>query len=218
MLTFEHDYWRRNPDGILAGVDEVGRGPLAGPVLAAAVILPQGTVDDLLFGTLAGLTDSKRLTAKRREHFFAVMLAGEGIRIGIGQADVEEIDRINILAATHLAMRRAVLDLGDPLPEHVLVDGRPVRGLPCSSTAIVGGDGRSLLIAAASVAAKVLRDRMMCELDLSYPAYGFAANKGYGTAHHLCALRQYGPTPVHRQTFQPVANLLRPSLFAAEEK
>jgi ribonuclease HII len=217
MLTFEHDYWCQCPDGILAGVDEVGRGPLAGPVHAGAVIIPRSIIDELLQGALADLTDSKRLTAKSRERFLAFMEAHAGIRIGVGQATVEEIDRLNILVATHLAMRRAVLALGDPQPDHVLVDGLPVRGLPCPSRAIVKGDARSLLIAAASVAAKVVRDRVMCELDRSYPPYDFAGNKGYGTRKHLLALQQHGPTPVHRKTFQPVAGMLQPSLFQLEE-
>ena len=149
----------------------------------------------------------------KREHFHGLLHALPGVRIGIGSASVAEIDSLNILRATHLAMRRAVLDLGDPPPDHVLVDGLPVRGLPCPSTAIVKGDAQSLLIAAASVVAKVTRDHLMAELDAQYPGYGFAANKGYGTAEHLEALRRLGVSPVHRRSFAPVADILAPRLF-----
>ncbi len=217
MLAFEQAYWKTSPGGRLAGVDEAGRGPLAGPVHAAAVLIPPALADDLFRGPLAAMTDSKRLTAIRRERFFLLLQSLPGIRLGLGVASVEEIDRLNILAATHLAMRRAILDLGEPGPDQVLVDGLPVRGLPCPSQAIVGGDGLSLLIAAASVVAKVTRDRLMRELDGRYPGYGFAANKGYGTRAHLQALRRLGVSPVHRRGFQPVADILQPSLFQPGE-
>jgi ribonuclease HII len=216
MLAFEQAYWRRRPGGVLAGVDEVGRGPLAGPVVACAVVIPQAAIAGLARGELAGLTDSKRLTAHRREAFDSLLRSWPGVRIGIGQADPGEIDRINILAATHVAMRRALLDLGGPLPDHALIDGLPAGGLPCPSTAIVQGDGRSLLIAGASVVAKVFRDRIMNRLDVDYPVYGWAANKGYGTRVHLLALRRYGATPLHRRSFQPVADVLQPGLFPPE--
>ena len=213
MLAYEHTFWDKDPSAVLAGVDEVGRGPLAGPVYASAVVIASADADSFLEGPLAGLTDSKKLTEAKREHFHGLLHALPGVRIGIGSASVAEIDSLNILRATHLAMRRAVLDLGDPPPDHVLVDGLPVRGLPCPSTAIVKGDAQSLLIAAASVVAKVTRDHLMAELDARYPGYGFAANKGYGTAEHLEALRRLGVSPVHRRSFAPVADILAPRLF-----
>ena len=213
MLAYEHTFWDKDPSAVLAGVDEVGRGPLAGPVYASAVVIASADADSFLEGPLAGLTDSKKLTEAKREHFHDLLRSLPGVRIGIGSASVAEIDSLNILRATHLAMRRAVLDLGDPPPDHVLVDGLPVRGLPCPSTAIVKGDAQSLLIAAASVVAKVTRDHLMAELDAQYPGYGFAANKGYGTAEHLEALRRLGVSPVHRRSFAPVADILAPRLF-----
>jgi ribonuclease HII len=182
---------------LVAGVDEAGRGPLAGPVVAAAVILP----DDC---TLEGLNDSKKLTAKKREHFHAILTVRADIHWGIGQADVAEIDRLNILRATHLAMARAVAALPRK-PDHALVDGLPVRGLTVPHTALVAGDTLSLSIAAASIIAKVTRDRLMTALDAEYPQYGFARHKGYGVREHLEALRNHGPSPVHRRSFQPVA-------------
>ena len=181
----------------VAGVDEAGRGPLAGPVVAAAVILP----DDC---AIEGLNDSKKLTAKKREHFHATLRVRADIHWGIGQADVAEIDRLNILRATHLAMARAVEALPRK-PDHALVDGLPVRGLPVPHTALVAGDTLSLSIAAASIIAKVTRDRLMTALDAEYPQYGFARHKGYGVREHLQALRNHGPCPVHRRSFQPVA-------------
>ena len=182
---------------LVAGVDEAGRGPLAGPVVAAAVILP----DDC---TLEGLNDSKKLTAKRREHFHAMLAVRADIHWGIGQADVAEIDRLNILRATHLAMARAVAALPRK-PDHALVDGLPVPGLTVPHTALVAGDTLGLSIAAASIIAKVTRDRLMTALDAQYPQYGFARHKGYGVREHLEALRSHGPSPVHRRSFQPVA-------------
>jgi ribonuclease HII len=181
----------------VAGVDEAGRGPLAGPVVAAAVILP----DDC---AIEGLNDSKKLTAKKREHFHAMLTVRADIHWGIGQADVAEIDRLNILRATHLAMARAVAALPRK-PDHALVDGLPVRGLTVPHTALVAGDTLSLSIAAASIIAKVTRDRLMTALDAEYPQYGFARHKGYGVREHLEALRSHGPSPVHRRSFQPVA-------------
>jgi ribonuclease HII len=182
---------------LVAGVDEAGRGPLAGPVVAAAVILP----DDC---AIEGLNDSKKLTVKKREHFHAMLTVRADIHWGIGQADVAEIDRLNILRATHLAMARAVVALPRK-PDHALVDGLPVRGLPVPHTALVAGDTLSLSIAAASIIAKVTRDRLMTALDAEYPQYGFARHKGYGVREHLEALRNHGPSPVHRRSFQPVA-------------
>ena len=182
---------------LVAGVDEAGRGPLAGPVVAAAVILP----DDC---AIEGLNDSKKLTTKKREHFHTILTLRADIHWGIGQADVAEIDRLNILRATHLAMARAVEALPRK-PDHALVDGLPVRGLPVPHTALVAGDTLSLSIAAASIMAKVTRDRLMTALDAEYPQYGFARHKGYGVREHLQALRNHGPCPVHRRSFQPVA-------------
>ncbi len=208
MLSFERSYWRQHPGSLLAGVDEVGRGPLAGPVYAAAVTMPPDMAERLYEGKLCGLTDSKQLARTRRDAFFAILQATPGIRVGLGSASVAEIDEINILAATHLAMRRAVLALAPPAMEHVLVDGLPVAGLPCAATAIVRGDSQSLLIAAASVVAKVLRDRLMVELHARYPLYAFAANKGYGSHDHVVALLRHGPCPAHRRSFRPVREAL----------
>ena len=202
MLRFERQAWTKGYTRV-AGVDEAGRGPLAGPVVAAAVVFDPGFLQRSASEILRGLTDSKRLSKSRRDYFFELLCGRPEIGIGVGQANVEEIDTRNILRATHLAMARALANLNPP-PDHALVDGRPVPGLPCSFTAIVGGDGRSLSIAAASVVAKVTRDRIMVDLDGRYPDYGFARHKGYGTPEHLQALRKYGPTPFHRRSFEPV--------------
>jgi len=182
---------------LVAGIDEAGRGPLAGPVIAAAVILPPDFALD-------GLDDSKKLTAKKRESFHAILTTRAEIHWAVGAASVEEIDTLNILRATHLAMARAVEALPSK-PDHALVDGLPVRGLPVDHTALVSGDALSVTIAAASIIAKVTRDRLMVELDAQYPQYGFARHKGYGVREHLAALRHHGPCPVHRRSFQPVA-------------
>ena len=187
---------------LIAGVDEAGRGPLAGPVVAAAVVLP----DDFGFD---GLTDSKKVSAAKREKFYAILTAAAEILWAVAEATVEEIDRLNILHATHLAMGRAI----ERLPkraDHALVDGLPVRGLTVDHTALVEGDSLSLSIAAASIIAKVTRDRLMVELDAQYPQYGFARHKGYGVREHLEALRKHGPCPAHRRTFQPVAQTQLP--------
>ena len=213
MLEYEHGFWSGSPGAVLAGVDEVGRGPLAGPGFASAVAIAPADVDSYLEGPLAGLTDSKKLTRAARERFCRTLGELPGVRIGLGSATVEEIDQLNILRATHLAMRRAILDLGDPQPAHVLVDGLPPKGLPVPFTAIVKGDAQSLLIAAASVVAKVRRDAVMAELDATYPGYGFASNAGYGTPEHLAALKSLGASPVHRRSFAPVAEIIAPSLF-----
>jgi ribonuclease HII len=181
---------------LVAGVDEAGRGPLAGPVVAAAVILPVGFTHGLL-------NDSKQLTARRRETLFAELTARADIRWAFSVVDNGEIDRLNILRATHEAMRRAVAQL-DPRPQHVLIDGLPVRPFPIEQTALVGGDALSFSIAAASIIAKVTRDRLMAEADAQFPGYDFARHKGYGTAQHLAALKKHGPSPIHRRTFLPV--------------
>ena len=183
----------------VAGVDEAGRGPLAGPVIAAAVVLPVGV-------PLPGVFDSKALSAKVREELFDALHALPGIRIGVGRAEVAEIDRLNILRATHLAMRRALEALEEV--DFALVDGLPVPGLPVPSRNIVKGDARCAAIAAASIVAKVTRDRIMIEADREFPGYGFAAHKGYGCASHLKALKELGATPLHRRSFRPVREVL----------
>ena len=182
--------------GLAAGVDEAGRGPLAGPVVAAAVILDPRQ-------SIAGLADSKKLTARRREQLFD-QIQDKALCCAIGQASVEEIDRLNILQATLLAMQRAVAGLR-LVPARVLVDGNRLPRLPMLAEAIVGGDAKVPAISAASILAKVHRDRWCEQIDAEYPQYGFAAHKGYGTAAHLAALRQHGPTPWHRRSFAPVA-------------
>lgn len=183
----------------IAGCDEAGRGPLAGPVVAAAVIVPDGLA-------LAGLDDSKQLDAEQRLRLFQVVRST--CAVGVGVASAAEIDRLNILQASLTAMRRAVVAL-DPAPDAVLVDGnQPVPGLHCGQQTLVGGDGRSVAIAAASIVAKVVRDTMMERLDRLYPGYGFAAHKGYPCPPHLAALQALGPCPVHRTCYAPVRALL----------
>ncbi|MEX2454175.1 MAG: ribonuclease HII [Rhodospirillaceae bacterium] len=190
--------------GIVAGVDEAGRGPWAGPVVAAAVILPAA-----LPAVLAdGLDDSKKLSALRREIFCAELFACA--EIGIGAASVCEIDRDNILAATFTAMCRAIRALARP-PDSVLIDGnRLPPGIPCPGRTVVGGDGLSLSIAAASIVAKVTRDRAMKALAPRYPDFGWDSNAGYGTRQHQEGLRVAGVTPHHRRSFAPVAKILSP--------
>ncbi|MCV6636554.1 ribonuclease HII [Candidatus Albibeggiatoa sp. nov. NOAA] len=180
---------------ILAGVDEVGRGPLAGAVVAAAVILDETR-------PIAGLNDSKKLSEKKRE-LLALDIQQKAKAWALGRAEVEEIDQINIFQASLLAMRRAVLAL-DIQPEHVVVDGKFCPELPYSTQAIIKGDGLIAEISAASIIAKVARDNEMCELDKQYPEYGFAKHKGYPTKQHRLALQQYGATPIHRRSFAPV--------------
>ncbi|MEK7819815.1 MAG: ribonuclease HII [Pseudomonadota bacterium] len=187
---------------MIAGIDEAGRGPWAGPVVAAAVILDQAALPAAL---AEGLDDSKKLSAARREALFALL--PEFARIGVGRAEVDEIDRLNILQATFLAMTRAAAALSS-VPDLALVDGNRPPALACAVRCVVGGDGRSLSIAAASVVAKVTRDRVMTELALRHPGYGWERNAGYGTAEHQAALARLGPTPAHRRSFRPVAALL----------
>ncbi len=186
----------------IAGVDEAGRGPLAGPVAAAAVILPRGFM-------CPGLDDSKKISATRRDVLFEKITTDPEIIWSVATADHEEIDRINILRATHLAMRRAVETLRQK-PDFCLIDGLPVRDFPFSHEGIVKGDGISLSIAAASIIAKVTRDRIMLEIDRDFPQFGFAKHQGYGTKGHLEALRTHGPCCHHRRSFQPVAQLTLP--------
>lgn len=202
MLRFERQYWDRGLVRV-AGVDEAGRGPLAGPVVAGAVIFDPDFAQREEQGLLNGLTDSKKLSESRRESFFTLLSNRPEVSIGVGMATVAEIDSLNILNATYLAMARAAGEL-EPAPEHILVDGRPVSGLPCDSEAIVHGDSLSLSVAAASVAAKVVRDRHMKDQAVTYPQYGFEHHKGYGTEAHIQALFEHGPCPIHRRTFRPV--------------
>jgi ribonuclease HII len=212
-FQFERQLWSHGATRI-AGVDEAGRGPLAGPVAAAAVILPS------LWGNLGfderlrALNDSKQLTEVQREEFFSILTTHPEISFAIALVDAAAIDRLNILQATHRAMNEALAQL-QPQPEHVLVDGRPVKSIRLPSTAIVKGDARSYSIAAASVLAKVTRDRTMLEFHEQFPAYGFAEHKGYGTPKHLAAIAAHGPCPIHRRSFAPLkpvqAELLRTS-------
>ncbi len=191
----------------IAGVDEAGRGPLAGPVVAAAVILPAGVPCPPVF-------DSKQLTAARREELYAALYALPGIRIATGIVSATVIDEINILQATHRAMREAAAQL--PETDMVLVDGLPVKGFAAPARNIIKGDALSASIAAASIIAKVTRDRIMLTLDAEYPGYGFAAHKGYGTAAHIDALRRLGATPEHRRSFKPVRDIIAPPPEQAE--
>ncbi len=187
----------------IAGVDEAGRGPLAGPVVAAAVVLPTAWIQGGLPQPLRGLNDSKQLSPARRAAFCEFLLAHPEVRSGIAAIEAGEIDTLNILRATHRAMGFALAAL-NPVPDHALIDGLPVPSLPLRHTALVKGDARSLSIAAASVLAKVTRDRRMVEFDRAYPGYGFAQHKGYGTAEHLAALERLGPSPIHRRSFAPL--------------
>ena len=191
--------------GRVAGVDEAGRGPLAGPVVAAAVVFPGGVPDALA----ALLDDSKKLSAAARESAYSALHAS-GAEIGVGAASVTEIARLNILRASLLAMRRAVLRL-PAVPDLALVDGNQAPALPCSVTCCVGGDALSLSIAAASIVAKVIRDRAMARLGRRYPGYGWAANAGYGTATHRAALLALGPCRHHRASFGTVRRLANPA-------
>ena len=187
----------------VAGVDEAGRGPLAGPVVAAAAVLPPEWLVDGLPEALEGLNDSKQLTGEQRERFFAVLTGRSDVRWAVGRADSDEVDRWNILEATHRAMNSALAQLS-PAPQHVLVDGTRVKSMRFPQTPLVQGDARSYSIAAASVLAKVTRDRLMLAFDRQWPDYGFAAHKGYGTPEHLAALAAHGPCPIHRRSFAPL--------------
>jgi ribonuclease HII len=201
-LGFERELWQKGTT-LVAGVDEAGRGPLAGPVAAAAVIFPHGWLEAGLYSKLRGLNDSKQLTEAEREKFFCVITTHPEIRFGIAVVDAETIDRINILQATHRAMGLALEQLR-PAPQHVLVDGGPVKSLRFPNTPLVKGDARSYSIAAASVLAKVTRDRLMLGYDQQFPGYGFAEHKGYGTPQHLAAIAAKGPCAIHRMSFAPL--------------
>lgn len=191
LWNYENRCWKAGYETV-CGVDEAGRGPLAGPVCAAAVILPRGL-------DIPGLNDSKKLTAKRREALYDI-ITEQALAYGIAFASEQEIDEINILQATFLAMERAMAQLAPP-PELALIDGNRSKDFGLPVRTIVKGDSLSASIAAASILAKVTRDRLMEQYDEQYPQYGFAVHKGYGTKRHYAALREYGPCPIHRQTF-----------------
>lgn len=184
---------------LIAGIDEAGRGPLAGPVVAAAVILnPKKPIK--------GLMDSKQLTAEERERLFS-LIQERALAWSVGRAEVEEIDRVNILQATFLAMQRAVAGLS-MVPDLALIDGNQMPKLLCKAEVLVKGDETEPRISAASIVAKVTRDREMIELDKKYPLYGFAKHKGYSTPEHIAALNLHGPCEIHRRSFEPVGRLL----------
>ena len=182
---------------IIAGIDEAGRGPLAGSVFASVVVLPRGLIPQ-------GINDSKKLTPRVRERLHRQLTSEPDVLWAVAKKSAAEIDRLNILRATHAAMR-AAWELLEPRPDHVLIDGLPVPQFPCPQTALVGGDAISLSIAAASIIAKVERDREMEKMDRLYPEYGFAKHKGYPTPEHFAKLRLHGPCPIHRRSFAPVA-------------
>ena len=191
-------------NGIIAGIDEVGRGPLAGSVVASAVIINQNEIPTSL--TLE-LNDSKKLTAKKREYLFQILTNASYIKYGIGSADVLEIDKINILQASLLAMQRAFNNL--PIkPDVALIDGNKAPKIDCQTRTVIGGDAKSLSIAAASIIAKVTRDNIMVAIAKEYPHYGFEKNAGYGTKAHIEAINKHGITPYHRKTFAPIKNMV----------
>ena len=196
--SLEHEH-RLTGSGysIIAGIDEAGRGPLAGSVYASAVVLPRGFIPQ-------GINDSKKLTPRVRERLHQQLTSEPDVLWAVAKKNAAEIDELNILRATHAAMKSA-WELLEPRPDHVLIDGLPVPQFPCPQTALVGGDAISLSIAAASIIAKVERDREMEEMDRLYPEYGFAKHKGYPTAEHFAKLRLHGPCPIHRRSFAPVA-------------
>ncbi|MBF1738259.1 MAG: ribonuclease HII [Streptococcus sp.] len=196
MLAYEKELYTQGIQ-LIAGVDEVGRGPLAGPVVAAAVILPENC-------KIPGLNDSKKIPKSKHKEIYEAVLQN-AIAIGIGVKDNQVIDQVNIYEATKLAMMEAIGQL-DPQPQHLLIDAMKLD-LPISQTSIIKGDANSLSIAAASIVAKVTRDQMMEEFDREYPGYDFAQNAGYGTAKHLAGLEQLGVTPIHRRSFEPVKTM-----------
>jgi ribonuclease HII len=200
-LSHERELWRTGLS-LVAGVDEAGCGPLAGPVLAAAVVLPHSWLETGLDTKLRGLNDSKQLTEAQRERYFNILTTHPEVRHAVASVDVAMIDQINIRQAAWRAMKLA-LDQLLPPPQHVLVDGLRIKWLLYPQTALVQGDARSYSIAAASVLAKVTRDRLMLEFDRQYPGYGFAAHKGYATPQHYTAIEKLGPCPIHRMSFAP---------------
>ena len=196
MLAYEKELYAQGID-LIAGVDEVGRGPLAGPVVAAAVILPKAC-------KIPGLNDSKKIPKSKHKEIYEAVFQN-AIAIGIGIKDNHVIDQVNIYEATKLAMMEAIGQL-DPQPQHLLIDAMKLD-LPISQTSIIKGDANSLSIAAASIVAKVTRDQMMEEFDCEYPGYDFTQNAGYGTANHLAGLDQLGVTPIHRRSFEPIKSM-----------
>jgi ribonuclease HII len=199
MYSFERQVWAMGYRRVV-GLDEAGRGPLAGPVAAGAVILPREIY-------LPGLDDSKRVPEKRREELYKI-IRERALAVGVGMVDPEGIDEENILWASYLAMERALEDL-KMSPDYLLVDAIRLPSVSAPQTPIIGGDALSASIAAASIVAKVTRDRYMVEMDQLYPEYGFAANKGYGTPEHRQALERYGPCRIHRLSFAPVREAAR---------
>lgn len=196
MLAYEKELYTQGIQ-LIAGVDEVGRGPLAGPVVAAAVILPENC-------KIPGLNDSKKIP-KSKHHAIYQAVLDQALSIGIGVKDNRVIDQVNIYEATKLAMLEAIQEL-DPQPQHLLIDAMKLE-LPISQTSIIKGDANSLSIAAASIVAKVTRDQMMAAYDQEYPGYDFAQNAGYGTSNHLEGLERHGVTPIHRQSFEPIKSM-----------
>lgn len=199
LYQYEKELWK-NGINLIAGMDEVGRGPLIGPVVTACVILPKDFV-------LEGLTDSKKLSEKKREEFYDYIME-HAISVGIGMMDEKVIDEVNIYEATKLAMYQAV-EKSKVRPEHVLIDAMKLDKLEMPSTSIIKGDAKSISIAAASVIAKVTRDRMMIELDKKYPMYGFKSHKGYPTKKHIEAIKEYGLIDGYRKTFKPISEMVK---------
>ncbi len=199
LYQYEKELWK-NGINLIAGMDEVGRGPLIGPVVTACVILPKDFV-------LEGLTDSKKLSEKKREEFYDYIME-HAISVGIGMMDEKVIDEVNIYEATKLAMYQAV-EKSKVKPEHVLIDAMKLDKLEMPSTSIIKGDAKSISIAAASVVAKVTRDRMMIELDKKYPMYGFKSHKGYPTKKHIEAIKEYGLINGYRKTFKPISEMVK---------
>lgn len=199
LYKYEKELWKQGIH-LVAGMDEVGRGPLIGPVVTACVILPEDFV-------LEGLTDSKKLSEKKREEFYHYIME-HAISVGIGMMDEKVIDEVNIYEATKLAMYQAV-EKSKVKPEHVLIDAMKLDKLEMPSTSIIKGDAKSISIAAASVIAKVTRDRMMIELDKKYPMYGFKSHKGYPTKKHIEAIKEYGLIDGYRKTFKPISEMVK---------
>jgi ribonuclease HII len=207
-LSCECELWAKGTT-LVAGADEAGCGPLAGPVMAAAVVFPCSWLEAGLYKKLRGLNDSKQLAEEQREKFYSIITSHPEIRYAIATVDAEMIDRINIRQAAWRAMNIA-LDQLSPKPQHVLVDGLRIKWLPYPQTALVEGDCKSYSIAAASVLAKVTRDRLMRELDKVYPGYGFAEHKGYATPQHYAAISERGPCAIHRRSFAPFRPIEEP--------
>ena len=216
-LSYECELWEKGAS-LVAGVDEAGCGPLAGPVVAAAVVFPHTWLQSGLYTKLRGLNDSKQITVEQREKYYGLITSHPDIKHAVAIVEVEMIDRINIRQAAWRGMNLA-LDQIQPRPHHVLVDGLKIKWLQYPQTALVQGDAKSYSIAAASVLAKVTRDRLMLAYDKLYPRYGFAGHKGYGTPEHLAAIREHGPCPIHRRSFAPFRPTATPlELFPSEEK